>query len=1359
MRCDYHIRISLYSHNKIYMRVWLLNFTPLSSRDVIQALALRRAQQMGIELPWYNHRTTDENQGDLPWLDPFSPANAQPEDNAVQSAADCDNHSIIDLLAEKDCNLGESKPPPEEASLEVEESFYSLKSKNVEEQTASVIQVEASSDPYSFNIRDHRISASYSSSDCSYPLEPDDEYPSLQQIETTVQRLPRFSDRQLSPVVSTERILMELDEVELPHTRYGDQELPDAAIDNHTVVSNPSNDYYSALSGMNRNDSGNHLSPASSVLSTEDDLRIIMEPEEPPSDTNSMLKASESILSGHHNERNDFTTSIYIGASQKPNSDNHNGNFDQHYLTIGSEQQGVASSDPYSENETHIFLEFNEVELPHSRHGDQELPTIGAMSYNTVVADPSTDYYSTMSSRHNSGHHMNPELPYSRYYGDQELPDAFVDATSHHTVVADPSTDYYSTMSSRHNSGHHMSPELPYSRHYCDQELPDAAIDNHTVVSNPSTDYCSAISEMSSHDSGNHLSPASSVLSTKDDLRIIMEPEEPPSDTNSMLKASGSTYLSGHHNQRNDFTTSVYIGASQKPNSDNHNGNFDQHYLTIRSEQQGVASSDPYSENETHIFMELNEVELPHSRHYGDQELPDASVDATSHHTVEPDPSTDYYSTMSSRHNSGHHMNPELPYSRHYGDQELPDASIDATSHHTVVADPSTDYYSTMSSRHNSGHHMSPELPYSRYYGDQELPDASVDATSHHTVVADPSTDYYSTMSSRHNSGHHMSPELPYSRYYGDQELPDASVDATSHHTVVADPSTDYYSTMSNRHNSGHHMNPELPYSRHYCDQELPDAAIDNHTVVSNPSTDYCSAISEMSSHDSGNHLSPASSVLSTEDDLRIIMEQEEPPSDTNSMLKASGSILSGHHNQRNDFTTSVYIGASQKPNSDNHNGNFDQHYLTIGSEQQGVASSDPYSFNIGDYRISASYSSSDCSYPLEPDDEYPSLQQVETTVQRLPRFSDHQLSPVVSTERILMELDEVELPHTRYGDQELPDAAIDNHTVVSNPSTDYCSAISEMSSHDSGNHLSPASSVLSAKDDLRIIMEPEEPPSDTNSMLKASGSTYLSSHHNQRNDFTTSVYIGASQKPNSDNHNGNFDQHYLTIGSEQQGVASSDPYSENETHIFMELNEVELPHSRHYGDQELPDASVDATSHHTVEPDPSTDYYSTMSSRHNSGHHMNPELPYSRHYGDQELPDASVDATSHHTVVSDPSTDYYSAVSETSSHDSGNHLSPIGSVLSSEDDVRIIMESEESPDDNNSMLKMSSSTSLFIPRGLSNGPLKSSSSLNSHQRNDSTTTFHSILLVQLSGSSDSEEDKHQRSNDPQLPSPIYEPY
>ena len=51
-------------------------------------------------------------------------------------------------------------------------------------------------------------------------------------------------------------------------------------------------------------------------------------------------------------------------------------------------------------------------------------------------------------------------------------------------------------------------------------------------------------------------------------------------------------------------------------------------------------------------------------------------------------------------------------------------------------------------------------------------------------------------------------------------------------------------------------------------------------------------------------------------------------------------------------------------------------------------------------------------------------------------------------------ELDEVELPHTRYGDQELPDAA-----VVSNPSTDYCSAVSEMPeqpSRDSGHQLSP---------------------------------------------------------------------------------------------------------------------------------------------------------------------------------------------------------------------------------------------------------------------------------------------------------------
>ena len=317
--------------------------------------------------------------------------------------------------------------------------------------------------------------------------------------------------------------------------------------------------------------------------------------------------------------------------------------------------------------------------------------------------------------------------------------------------------------------------------------------------------------------------------------------------------------------------------------------------------------------------------------------------------------------------------------------------------------------------------------------------------------------------------------ELPHTRYYGDQELPDAA--------VVSNPSTDYCSAVSemSSRDSGHQLSPELPHSRYYGDQELPDAAI-----VLSPSTDYYSALSGMSRNDSGNHLSPASSVLSTEDDLRIIMEPEEPPSDTNSMLKASGSTYSSsHHNERNDFTTSVYVGASQKPNSDNHNGNFHQHYLTIGSEQQGVASSDPYSFNIGD--ISASYSSSDCSYPLEPDDGCPSLQQVEATVQRLPRFSDHQLSPVGSVvsarneTRVLMELDEVKLPHGRYyGDQELPDAAIGAslcNTIVSDPSTDYYSAVSEMSSHDSGHRLSPVGSVFSSEDEVRIDMEPEGLP------------------------------------------------------------------------------------------------------------------------------------------------------------------------------------------------------------------------------------------------------------------------------------------
>ena len=81
------------------------------------------------------------------------------------------------------------------------------------------------------------------------------------------------------------------------------------------------------------------------------------------------------------------------------------------------------------------------------------------------------------------------------------------------------------------------------------------------------------------------------------------------------------------------------------------------------------------------------------------------------------------------------------------------------------------------------------------------------------------------------------------------------------------------------------------------------------------------------------------------------------------------------------------------------------------------------------------------------------------------------------------------------------------------------------------------------------------------------------------------------------------------------------------------------------------------------------------------------------------------------------------------SSHDSGHRLSSVGSVLSSEDEVRIGMEPEGSPSDNNSsMLKKNSSPYLFIPRGLSSGAWKSSSSLTSGSRSDNQSV--TVLII-----------------------------
>ena len=275
-----------------------------------------------------------------------------------------------------------------------------------------------------------------------------------------------------------------------------------------------------------------------------------------------------------------------------------------------------------------------------------------------------------------------------------------------------------------------------------------------------------------------------------------------------------------------------------------------------------------------------------------------------------------------------------------------------------------------------------------------------------------------------------------------------------------------------------------------------------------------------------------------------------------------------------------------------------------------------------------------------------------------------------------------------------------------------------------------------------------------------------------------------ASPEPSSDTDNGNFHQDSrLASGSEHQ----ASPYQVSSTdHSFYSFEGVRISNSSDYhqhssdpigSDCEHPCLQqVEATvqrlprfSEHQLSP-----VGSVVSTKDETCIIMEIDEAELPHIYDNE---PAVNVSTSHITVMDSSTDYYTALSQLSSgHESGPQLvvSPVGSVLSTDDEVRIIMEPEEleSPSDDsnntgnnnsNAMLKMSSSTSLFIPRGFSNGPVtwNSSGSLTGslQQRNDSTATFHSVMM-QLSGSSASEEDKENRPNqDPQLPPPIYEPY
>ena len=559
---------------------------------------------------------------------------------------------------------------------------------------------------------------------------------------------------------------------------------------------------------------------------------------------------------------------------------------------------------------------------------------------------------------------------------------------------------------------------------------------------------------------------------------------------------------------------------------------------------------------------------------------------------------------------------------------------------------------------------------------------------------------------------------------------------------------------------------------------------------------------------------------------------------------------------------------------------------------------------------------------------EHQVLCQVEATIQRLPRFSNHQLSPVgsvVSSEdeiHIIMELDEEKLPH--HFDQEPPDTttaiATENshHTVGSlvDASTDYSTALSECSSGElremgSESDCSAASSGSEHRDCVQDYDNhmSETKPSSFSSVTKISSDGPLDSNHSLRCHSTLtprnipgqlSVTEGEQRTQEITQSSDCEETSPFPELSAAQGVHSDHQLlspvgsvisTDNDVCIVMELDEEELPHRF-----DTIIAIATENSHHTVGSlvDTSTDYSTAVSecssgglremgseSNHSAASSGSEHKDYVQDCAQldmKEVDDTSTRANSsaslskgsldrsclgdsenslntclrcHSTIT--PCTILgrfcVSNVSEEELHEdftqstlcegisshleasadqssaTGHQLSPVGSIVSTDDETRIVMELDEkespisgseisdtsteyytalsqlssgqlSGGSNHSaaarhsepvmissgsesidyvqvdmeplgskanLLKMSSSASLFIPRGFSNGPLPdndSSLSLASFQRNDSTTTFHSIL-GQLSGSSASEGEQEQRHHDP-LPNqtpPIYEPY
>ena len=126
---------------------------PISSKCDVYDLSEKKSKPGGASLEanelHYSCKTSNSEEESSSDFHQLEDNNVQSTDFEQLSVAladqcaksnDCDNHSADSSGAENDCDLGENNPLSKEASLEVEESFYSSKSSNSEEESSSEFQ-------------------------------------------------------------------------------------------------------------------------------------------------------------------------------------------------------------------------------------------------------------------------------------------------------------------------------------------------------------------------------------------------------------------------------------------------------------------------------------------------------------------------------------------------------------------------------------------------------------------------------------------------------------------------------------------------------------------------------------------------------------------------------------------------------------------------------------------------------------------------------------------------------------------------------------------------------------------------------------------------------------------------------------------------------------------------------------------------------------------------------------------------------------------------------------------------------------------------------------------------------------------